>query len=228
AAVVVGEALGGSEEEFARMMTAKARALGMSKTVYKNASGLPDDEQVTTARDQAILGRAIQERFPVYYKYFQTRSFVFRGETIGNHNHLLGRVEGVDGIKTGYIRASGFNLVTSLRRNNRHLVAVVLGGASAGARDARMRQLLSEHFAEASTKRPAPMIADASAATPRTESPRTVQRPAPPAADGTPEKEGQRFDLASTSSTPVRLDQPTAALAPPAPRAAPASSEPIP
>src|SRR6266540_404097 len=86
AAVVIGEALAGSEEEFAKMMTAKARALGMTKTVYRNASGLPDDEQITTARDQAILGRAIQERFPTYYKYFQTRSFVFRGESISNHN----------------------------------------------------------------------------------------------------------------------------------------------
>ncbi len=111
----------------------------MMHTVYKNASGLPDDEQVTTARDQAMLGRAIQERFPRYYKYFSTRSFTFRGQSIRNHNRLLGRVEGVDGIKTGYIRASGFNLVTSVQRGNRHVVAVVLGGASAGSRDARMR-----------------------------------------------------------------------------------------
>jgi D-alanyl-D-alanine carboxypeptidase len=226
AAVVVGEALAGSEEEFAKLMTSKARALGMTKTVYKNASGLPDDEQVTTARDQAILGRAIQERFPIYYKYFQTRSFIFRGETIGNHNHLLGRVEGVDGIKTGFIRASGFNLVTSMRRDNRYVVAVVLGGASAATRDARMRQLLSEHFASASTKRTAPMIAEASA--PKSES-RTVQRTAPPVAEASAssEKDGQRFDLASTSSTPVRLDQPAAPLTPPAPRAGPGSNDPI-
>src|SRR5262249_60631979 len=113
AAVVVAEAIAGSEEEFATLMTRKAQALGMTKTVYKNASGLPHDDQVTTARDQATLGRAIRERFPVYYKYFQTRSFVFRGETISNHNNLLGPVEGVDGINTGFIRASGFNLVTS-------------------------------------------------------------------------------------------------------------------
>ena len=133
----------------------------MSKTVYKNASGLPDDEQVTTARDQAILGRAIQERFPRYYKYFSTRSFSFRGQSIGNHNQLLGRVEGVDGIKTGYIRASGFNLVTSVQRGNRHVVAVVLGGSSAGSRDARMRELIERHIDDASTKRTAPMIAGA-------------------------------------------------------------------
>ena len=145
AAVVVAENLAGSEEEFARQMTRKARALGMTNTVYRNASGLPDSAQVTTARDQATLGRAIQERFPRYYRYFSTRTFTFRGQRIGNHNRLLGKVEGVDGIKTGYIRASGFNLVTSVKRNDRHVVAVVLGGASAGARDARMRQLLAQH-----------------------------------------------------------------------------------
>ena len=105
---------------------------------------------MTTARDQAILGRAIQERFPTYYKYFSLRSFVYHGQSIGNHNHLLGRVEGVDGIKTGYTHASGFNLVTSLRRDNRHIVAVVLGGASAGSRDARMRTLLDQYVRLAS------------------------------------------------------------------------------
>ena len=131
ASVVVAEAVAGDEEDFAELMTKKAQALGMTRTVYKNASGLPDDDQVTTARDQSILGRAIQERFPRYYKYFSTRSFTFRGQWISNHNRLLGRVEGVDGIKTGYIRASGFNLVTSVNRGNRYVVAVVLGGSSA-------------------------------------------------------------------------------------------------
>src|SRR5436853_5046185 len=156
AAVVVAEAIGGDEDEFAKLMTRKAQSLGMSRTVYKNASGLPDDDQVTTARDQSLLGRAIQERFPRYYKYFSTRSFNFRGQSIGNHNHLLGRVEGVDGIKTGYIRASGFNLVTSVHRGNRYLVGVVMGGSSAGSRDARMRELISDKIAQASTKRTAP------------------------------------------------------------------------
>jgi len=228
AAVVVAEALAGSEEEFAALMTRKAQALGMTKTVYKNASGLPDDDQVTTARDQAILGRAIQERFPVYYKYFQTRSFVFRGETISNHNHLLGRVEGVDGIKTGFIRASGFNLVTSVRRDNRHVVAVVLGGASASARDARMRQLISEHLASASTKRTAPLIAEAPASK-VVEPARTVQRTAQPVAEPQSQsgKDGERFGLASASSTPVRLDAPAPATAPPAAVAAPGSNDPI-
>ena len=112
AAVVVAEAIAGEENNFAQLMTRKAQALGMTRTLYRNASGLPNSEQVTTARDQAMLGRAIQERFPRYYKYFAIRSFTFRGQSIGNHNHLLGRVEGVDGIKTGYISASGFDLVT--------------------------------------------------------------------------------------------------------------------
>jgi D-alanyl-D-alanine carboxypeptidase len=133
----------------------------MAHTTYVNASGLPDDEQITTARDQARLGRAIQERFPRLYRYFGTRTFVFRGRSIRNHNHLLGRVEGVDGIKTGYIRASGFNLVTSLHRDGRYLIGVVLGGKSGRARDARMRQLLEGNIVEASVRRTAPQIAEA-------------------------------------------------------------------
>ena len=153
AAVVVAEAIGGDEDSFARMMTRKARALGMSRTVYANASGLPDDDQITTARDQATLGRAIQDRFPRYYRYFATPAFVYRGHAMRNHNKLLGRVEGVDGIKTGYTRASGFNLVSSVRRGNRHIVAVVLGGASGGARDARMRMLIEQQIASAATQR---------------------------------------------------------------------------
>jgi D-alanyl-D-alanine carboxypeptidase len=161
AAVVVAEALGGSVSEFCRMMTRKARALGMSHTTYVNPNGLPDDDQISTARDQALLGIAIQERFPKYYRYFSTPSFVFHGSAMRNHNHLLGQVEGVDGIKTGYTRDSGFNLVTSVRRGPRHLVAVVLGGRSASSRDARMRGLIEEHIAEASTKTSSTMVAAA-------------------------------------------------------------------
>jgi D-alanyl-D-alanine carboxypeptidase len=154
AAVVIAEALGGGDEgDFAKMMTRKARALGMTRTNYVNASGLPADEQLTSARDQATLGRAIQDRFPRYYRYFATEEFNFRGRTIHGHNHLLGSVEGVDGIKTGYTRASGFNLVTNLRRGNRHLVGVVLGGRSGGSRDAIMRSLLAENLEKASNTR---------------------------------------------------------------------------
>ncbi|AMN42480.1 D-alanyl-D-alanine carboxypeptidase [Rhodoplanes sp. Z2-YC6860] len=153
AAVVVAEALsGGTQRDFAEMMTKKARALGMSNTVYRNANGLPNDEQVTTARDQALLGIAIQQRFPKYYRYFSLANFVYRGHNMRNHNHLLGKVEGVDGIKTGYTNASGFNLVSSVKRGYRHIVAVVLGGRSAGSRDARMRELIEDTIAEASNK----------------------------------------------------------------------------
>ena len=160
AAVVIAEAIGGSEDNFARMMTRKAHALGMSRTLYRNASGLPNDEQMTTARDQSILGRALQDRFPRYYRYFSTTEFSFRGHTIHGHNHLLGSVEGVDGIKTGYTRASGFNLVTSMHRGNRFLIGVVLGGRSGGSRDATMRSLLADNLDKAATKRTVAAISE--------------------------------------------------------------------
>jgi D-alanyl-D-alanine carboxypeptidase len=164
AAVVIAEAIGGDEDDFAKIMTRKARALGMTRTTYVNASGLPADEQVTTARDQATLGRAIQDRFPRYYRYFATEAFNFRGHTIHGHNHLLGSVEGVDGIKTGYTRASGFNLVTNLRRGNRHLVGVVMGGRSGGSRDATMRSLLAENLDKAANMRTVAAITERSPA----------------------------------------------------------------
>ena len=211
AAVVVAENLAGSETEFARMMTRKAHALGMNSTVYRNASGLPDSAQVTTARDQAILGRAIQERFPRYYKYFSTRSFTYKGQQIGNHNRLLGKVEGVDGIKTGFIRASGFNLVTSVKRDGRYLVAVVLGGKSGAARDARMRSLITEHIRTASVRRSAPMVAEAPSSAP---------------AAGPNGKNTDRYALASAESEPRRITPvPIPRAAPPAPSAG--SAEPI-
>lgn len=160
AAVVVGEAIAGSEADFARLMTQKARALGMISTTYINASGLPADEQITTARDQALLGRAIQVRFPGYYRYFSTPSFRFRGIEMRNHNALLGQVEGVDGIKTGYTEASGYNLVASVRRADRHIIAVVLGGKSNAKRDARMRQLIEQFIPVATTQKTAPTIVE--------------------------------------------------------------------
>ncbi len=157
-AVIIAEALGGDEINFAKLMNAKARALGMKHTTYQNASGLPDDKQITTARDQAILGRAIQDRFPKYYHYFSTQNFEFRGKETRNHNHLLGTIDGVDGIKTGYVRESGFNIVTSVRRANRHIVAVVFGGRSAEARDARTRSLIDNNINIAAVKRTAPPV----------------------------------------------------------------------
>jgi D-alanyl-D-alanine carboxypeptidase len=146
AAAAVGEAIGGTEEDFAKLMTAKAHELGMANTTYVNASGLPADEQITTARDQALLATEIQHRFPVYYRYFATPSFVYHGTEMRNHNMLLGQVKGVDGIKTGYTDASGYNLVSSVRRDNKHLIGVVLGGTSNESRDARMRQLIEDHI----------------------------------------------------------------------------------
>jgi len=179
AAVVIAEAIAGDEDDFAKLMTRKARGLGMTKTVYRNASGLPDDDQVTTARDQSTLGRAIQDRFPRYYRYFSTTTFTFRGHSISNHNHLLGTVEGVDGIKTGYTRASGFNLVTSMRRGNRHLVGVVLGGRSGGSRDAIMRNLLAENLENASTRRTVAAINERNAADATSEVAEAATQPAP-------------------------------------------------
>jgi D-alanyl-D-alanine carboxypeptidase len=161
AAVVIAEAIAGTESDFAALMTLKARELGMTNTIYVNASGLPADEQITTARDQAILGCAIQHRFPVYYRYFATASFNYRGAEIRNHNMLLGTVKGVDGIKTGYTDASGYNLVSSVRRDGRHIVAVVLGGTSNAARDARMRQLIEEHITLAAVDPNAPVTVPA-------------------------------------------------------------------
>jgi D-alanyl-D-alanine carboxypeptidase len=160
AAVVVAENLGGDEGSFAKLMTQKARALGMARTTYVNASGLPDDDQITTAHDQALLGRAIQERFPNYYKYFSTESFVYHGEAMRNHNHLLGSVQGVDGIKTGFTHDSGFNLLTSVHRDGRYIVGVVMGGPTSSERDERMRELIGAHLKEASLRHTAPAIAE--------------------------------------------------------------------
>ena len=160
-AVAVAEAVAGDEESFARMMTQRARSLGMTRTVFKNANGLPDSDQVTTAREMALLGLAIQDRFPKFYPYFSTRSFHWRGVAIGNHNRLLGSVDGVDGIKTGYTRASGFNLVSSVKRGPRHIVAVVLGGKTGAARDAYMRDMIAQQIRHAHAgPRTAPRFAE--------------------------------------------------------------------
>ncbi len=158
AAVVVAEAIAGSEPAFAVLMTDKAQMLGMVNTVYVNASGLPADPQITTAREQALLGRAIQERFPEYSRYFAIPCFQYHGVEISNHNALLREMQGVDGIKTGYTEASGYNLVASVRRDGRHLIGVVLGEKSNAARNARMRQLIEGHLSQAAPRRAAPSI----------------------------------------------------------------------
>jgi D-alanyl-D-alanine carboxypeptidase len=148
AAAVLAEGMAGSETAFAERMTAKARQLGMNNTVYRNASGLPDPEQRTTARDEAQLALALFHDFPREYRYFSTRQFYFRGRLIATHNHLLEWYEGADGIKTGYIAASGFNLAASAIRNGHRLIGVVMGGRSAGSRDREMGGLLDQGFAE--------------------------------------------------------------------------------
>jgi D-alanyl-D-alanine carboxypeptidase len=148
AATVLAEALAGSEPAFADLMTAKARQLGMMQTVYHNASGLPDPEQRTTARDTARLALALYQHFPREYRYFATREFEFRGEIIKTHNHLLEWYEGADGIKTGFVHASGFNLAASAVRNGHRLIAVIMGGDSAHGRDEIMADLLDKGFAD--------------------------------------------------------------------------------
>lgn len=149
-AVTIAENIGGSEDAFARRMTQTARRIGMTGSTFYNASGLPNMAQYTTAHDMVTLGRALSERFPTYYRYFQTRSFAWGNQVIGNHNKLLYRLEGIDGIKTGYTEASGFNLVSSLWRDNRHVVASVMGGSSGRERDDHMIKLLSTHIGSAS------------------------------------------------------------------------------
>jgi D-alanyl-D-alanine carboxypeptidase len=159
------ETLGGSVPNFGKMMTAKARSLGMRNTIYVNPNGLPDDRQLTTARDQAILGVALRQHFPQYYSYFSVRSFRFGRQVIGNHNHLLGRVAGVDGIKTGYTRAAGSNLATSAQMDGHSIVVVVLGERSAGARDARVTELVKRYLPLSSTGRGNFVIARSAPAT---------------------------------------------------------------
>src|SRR5690606_38431156 len=145
---VIAEYISGSESSFAKRMTSTAKALGMKKTTYANASGLPDSRQITTVRDQAILAAAIYEHFPDYYKYFQTKSFSYGKRTYGNHNNLLGK-NGVDGIKTGYINASGYNLMTAARADGRHIVVIGFGFQKAGTRDAKVRELVNKYMPKA-------------------------------------------------------------------------------
>lgn len=170
AAAAIAETLGGTEDNFARLMTLRARQLGMRDTVFRNASGLPDPAQITTARDMATLGLRLLADFPAEYRYFATESFSLRGRVHRNHNRLLASYDGADGIKTGFTRASGFNLVTSATRNGRRLVGVVLGGASAAERDQHMADLLDQGFGEplrtASAAPPIRLVARAQAAAP--------------------------------------------------------------
>lgn len=239
-AMVVAENIGGSERAFAQLMTRKARALGMSRTTFYNPHGLPSSPaNVSTARDLAILGQAIQDRFPRYYGYFEKRSFTYAGRTHGNHNKLLGRVDGVDGIKTGFTRASGFNLLTSARTSTRHVVAVVLGGRSGASRDQIMANLVSDNLPRAyAGARQTPTVADraptpvAVARAEEVETTAAIPLPAP-----RPEPAGAPLDLSSirpvvasaSGSTATPSSMQWSAGPQPAPRAGTqvASAEPV-
>ncbi len=145
-AVALAEALGGTESRFAAMMTERAHSLGMTRTTFRNASGLPNTGQLSTARDMATLALALLRHYPHHYRYFSIRNFTYGGHSYHNHNRLLGSYPGVDGIKTGYIRASGFNLVASAKRNGRRIVGVIYGGKTSAARNKAMAQLLDKGF----------------------------------------------------------------------------------
>ncbi len=162
AAVVLAEGLAGSEAAFAGRMNAQARALGMTRTNFRNASGLPDRFQYTTARDLSKLALALYRTFPNEYRYFATESFTYNGEIYANHNHLMEAFQGMDGIKTGFINASGFNLAASAVRNNRRLIGVIMGGRTAESRDMEMAELLDDAFAHRGTAAPSQNVAVAS------------------------------------------------------------------
>ena len=149
-AIVVAENISGSESAFADRMTRTARSIGMRSTSFRNASGLPDPAQVTTARDMATLSRALQTRFPDFYNVFAMRRFEYAGQPHKNTNALLGQVDGMDGIKTGYIRASGYNLATSVRRDGRRINVVVFGGQTGADRNAKVSALVEEYLPERS------------------------------------------------------------------------------
>lgn len=150
-AVVVAEHIGGTEANFARLMTKKARSIGMTKTEFRNASGLPNKNQVTTAKDMITLANYLMFEHPERYEHFSKKYFRYRGKKYRNHNRLLFDYKGTDGIKTGYTRASGFNLLANVRRGNKHLIGVVFGGQTSGKRNATMRTILTKSLPRAST-----------------------------------------------------------------------------
>jgi D-alanyl-D-alanine carboxypeptidase len=216
AAVTIAENLAGTEQNFARVMTQKAQSLGMMSTTFRNASGLPIDGQVTSARDMSILAWHLIRDFPEYYGCFQTKYFTYNGRRYRNHNHLLFGYKGTDGIKTGYTRLAGFNLTASVHRNDKHLIAVVLGGRTGSQRDAAMRSLLDQNFPKAMAGNPvnaAPLVASLEAPPP----------PAPPP----PVAKKQVFALASAApaATPAILGEDSPAATPA--KLAPAPATPV-
>lgn len=207
-ATAIGEHIAGSEAAFAQLMTRKAHALGMQQTVFRNASGLPHDDQVTTARDMALLAIRLRDHFPNHYYQFKTRTFYYKGHRFKNHNALLGRFRGVDGIKTGYTRASGFHLVASVRDGSRNIVAVVMGGHTARARDAAMLGLLSKYVNAGAT-----VVTRAPDARPNVRPDVHVALPRPPARDGA-------SPSVPSVARPTLLQPNVAQLGPPRPQVA--------
>jgi D-alanyl-D-alanine carboxypeptidase len=168
AAVVIGEAIAGSEEKFSRKMTRRARTLGMQRTVFRNASGLPNKRQLSSARDMAILSTRLIRDHPKRYAIFSTAQFEFRGKQYYNHNMLLATYPGADGLKTGYTRASGYNLAVSAKRGKRRIIGIVFGGKTAKARNRHMRRLLDQAFAKIGPKdKPSDRLAQNKAPTPK-------------------------------------------------------------
>lgn len=199
-AVAVAEHIGGSEARFVALMNLKAKELGMANTHFANPHGLPDSRQISSARDLAILSRAVMRDYPQQYRLFGQMQFTFRGQTMGNHNRLLGRMQGVDGLKTGYINASGFNLAVSAVRDGRRLVAVVLGGSSTAARDNHAEDLLLTGFSVLNRRAMGERITIAqNLFEPEPTGP--VDRP--PTAMGDSEQEGLRIVLAHAEPPPA-------------------------
>ncbi|MFS8144354.1 D-alanyl-D-alanine carboxypeptidase [Rhizobium sp. R635] len=203
ASTALGEMLGGSEDRFAQLMTAKAHALGMTRTTYRNANGLPNTAQMTTARDQARLGIALRQHFPQYYGYFSTRAFKFGTRTIRSHNRLVGSVRGVDGIKTGYTRAAGFNLVSSVQVDGRSIVGVVMGGTSTPARDAQMRNLIATYLPKASSRGGSSALIAQTAPAPE---PAIIETPAPVQPKKAPQQVAKTITAAQPPVTAAAAD----------------------
>jgi D-alanyl-D-alanine carboxypeptidase len=210
-AAVVAEHLGGTESQFAMLMTQEASRLGMDQTVFRNASGLPDSNQVTTAHDMARLGRALLRDFPHHYHYFGTRQFAHDGITYANHNRMLGTYDGLDGMKTGYINASGFNLVASARRGGDRLIGVVFGAQSPGERARIMADLLDEGFQALDTGGVVPVAAGRRMAGPVAVAEARVQpEPAPQAKAGRSKRStAAAMGSRPTTAKPAKAAKPT-------------------
>lgn len=223
-AVALAEHVAGNEVAFARLMTERARQIGMRSTTFRNASGLPDPDQVTTARDMLTLALRLHDDYPKQYRLFSLKYFTYRGDTHRNHNSLLFNYSGVEGIKTGYTRASGFNLVSSVKRDGKHVVAAVFGGTTAGSRNAHMRSILTRVLAKASpvrTRRPAPLLIarPMPVARPAVAAVKAMSQPAPRpapvvAATSPPAPPRIATPVATSHAAPIAIPAPVVAPAP--------------